>query len=524
MRRAALAVVVSGVVLGGSAGPAAAGDRGTKTVSYEGYEITVPSTWPVVRLDHEPARCVRYDQNAVYLGNPGPEQVCPPRLVGRTATVSISASPQFQRSTVIAEPALPGLAGGRQVGQLPALHGAVMLNSPAHLLRVAMRQASNALITATYGSDPGLVTRLLATLHRVPAAVTPAAAVRTVAVRAVRLVPHRDVLRSDQFVITVPPATAGLPPARPAAAPSALPTPRPAWPVATGGAPAAAGGVPPGASGASGVPGATRVPGVSGVPGAPIGPGMPTAPPVTPTAPVVKPKLPPRHQAGLLGFDTCTAPSLRAMRSWRAKYAVAGIYIGGSNMACDYGNLSAGWVRATTSMGWGLLPTYVGPQAPCYGLGDMINGRHAAAQGQAAGRDAAKDAASFGLPAGSPVYYDMEAYNETNRGCVTAVLRFLSAWTRALNTRGYVSGVYSSADSGVLDLQSAAKRATMTEPQAIWFALWDNKASLTGTSVLGARPWAPSQRVKQFAGPRTQKVGGVSLNIDSDLVGGPVAR
>lgn len=193
-------------------------------------------------------------------------------------------------------------------------------------------------------------------------------------------------------------------------------------------------------------------------------------------------------------------------------------------MACDYGNLSASWVRATTAMGWGLLPVYVGLQAPCYGYGDMINGRSAVAQGNAAATNAAKDAAAFGLPAGSPVYYDMEAYNEANRGCVSAVLKFLGAWTKTLNQHHYLSGVYSSEDSGVQDLRTASVSGAVTAPQAIWFALWDNDRNLTGAPVLGPRPWSISDRVKQYAGGHNQKIGGITLNIDSDWVGGPVAR
>jgi hypothetical protein len=543
MRRAALAVVVSVVVLAGPAGSASAGDQPTKTVSYEGYEITVPASWPVVRLDNEPARCVRYDMNAVYLGSPGPDQLCPPGLVGRTATVSIAAVPQFQRAAVIAEPALPGMTGGEQVSQVPALNAAVMLDQSAHQLRVAMRTAGQVLITATYGSDPAQVTRVLATLRHVTqqsrrvtssrattgpsvdarAARDRAAVPGTVAaVRAAAAV-HGPAAAVRAAAVRGPAAVrAAAASVRGAATPPAVRTTRP---------------VPPRRSGhwTEAATAAARMLTDTDVLSDADGKIVITIPPATtpppagqpspePSPTVGKPKPAPRPPAALPGFDTCTAPSLRAMRAWRAKYAVAGVYIGGSNMACDYGNLSPGWVRTVTSMGWGLLPTYVGPQAPCYGAGDMINAKHAAVEGQAAGRDAAEDATDFGLPVGSPVYYDMEAYNESERGCVTAVLRFLSAWTRTLNGLGYMSGVYSSADSGILDLQSAAKDTTMTEPQAIWFALWDGKASLTGAQVLGARPWTVSRRVKQFAGSHLQKVGGVSLNIDSDLVGGLVAR
>ena len=51
-----------------------------------------------------------------------------------------------------------------------------------------------------------------------------------------------------------------------------------------------------------------------------------------------------------------------------ASYAAVGVYIGGVNSACAYGNLSAGWITsASPAMGWGMLPTYVGPQAPVLG-------------------------------------------------------------------------------------------------------------------------------------------------------------
>ena len=60
-----------------------------KTVEYGGYAISVPATWPVYLLSKDPEQCVRYDVNAVYLGTPGPNQNCPPHLVGRADTVSI---------------------------------------------------------------------------------------------------------------------------------------------------------------------------------------------------------------------------------------------------------------------------------------------------------------------------------------------------------------------------------------------------------------------------------------------------
>jgi hypothetical protein len=91
---------------------------------------------------------------------------------------------------------------------------------------------------------------------------------------------------------------------------------------------------------------------------------------------------------------------------------------------------------------------------------------------------------------------------------------------------GYISGVYSSAGSGVIDLQDTTSVGghPPAEPQAIWFALWDNAVNLTGSPYMSSAVWPAAARAKQFAGPRVVKIGGFSLNIDSDLVNSPVAR
>jgi hypothetical protein len=109
---------------------------------------------------------------------------------------------------------------------------------------------------------------------------------------------------------------------------------------------------------------------------------------------------------------------------------------------------------------------------------------------------------------------------------VTAVLTFLDAWDRQLQVSGYVSGVYSSAASGMVDLQttSSIDGHQLAEPQAIWFALWDNAVNLTGSPYLTPAVWPASARSKQYAGPQVVTVGGISLNVDSDLVDGPVAQ
>jgi len=234
----------------------------------------------------------------------------------------------------------------------------------------------------------------------------------------------------------------------------------------------------------------------------------------------------PSPASSLTGFDTCTAPSLQAMKAWRPNYAAVAIYIGGPEMGCGYGNLSKGWVSSTEGMGWSLMPIYVGPQATCNSFSDEIVPGQAAAEGTQSATQAVADAASFGLGKGSPIYYDMEGYDEADSSCVTGVLTFLDAWDRQLVASGYVSGVYSSAASGVTDLQTTTTIAghPLAEPQAIWIALWDNVLNVTGSPYVTSAVWPTSARSKQYAGPHEVSIGGYSVNIDSDLVDGPVAR
>jgi hypothetical protein len=235
---------------------------------------------------------------------------------------------------------------------------------------------------------------------------------------------------------------------------------------------------------------------------------------------IVQPPPPPFHPVG--GFDTCTAPSLATMAAWHSDYSDAGVYIGGVNSACAYGNLSASWVRTVTGTGWGLLPTYVGPQAPCWGgSGVLIDPGSAAAEGTVAAADAISDARASDIGAGSPIYYDMEAYVGAT-SCTNAVLQFLGAWDRQVAAAGYVTGAYSSQDSGISDMQMAAAEhiAGFTPPDAIWIALWDNKATLSDGNLV----WPLSDRAKQYAGNVTETVDGITLDIDKDIVGGPVAH
>jgi hypothetical protein len=212
------------------------------------------------------------------------------------------------------------------------------------------------------------------------------------------------------------------------------------------------------------------------------------------------------------GFDTCAAPSAATMKNWLASpYRSVGVYIGGVNRACGQANLTAAWIRAIQAEGWHYFPLYVGLQAPCVaGFGDAtISTASAAAQGTAAAADAVNQAAGLGIPAGTPLIFDMEAYSG---GCGTAVTTFLSAWDRELHAKGYTAGVYESF-SNIGDLTKASGQ--MTEPDVIHYADWDGHAT-TSSSYMPAAMWTSHQRIHQYQGGHNETWGGATVNIDND--------
>jgi hypothetical protein len=224
------------------------------------------------------------------------------------------------------------------------------------------------------------------------------------------------------------------------------------------------------------------------------------------------------------GFDTCSAPSLSTMSSWLASpYRAVGIYLGGSNRACPDGNLSASWTASVVASGWSLLPLYVGLQAPCVsqpGLA-LIDPANAASQGTAAADDAVARAGVFAIAPGNPIYFDMEGYNTNNPSCTQAVQAFLAAWVTRLRSKGFLAGVYGSAASTIRDLIPSAGNPA-TGPDAVWIANWNGKTTVFGDPYVADTYWPNHQRIHQYSGGHREAYGGVTINIDSNVVDGPV--
>lgn len=227
-------------------------------------------------------------------------------------------------------------------------------------------------------------------------------------------------------------------------------------------------------------------------------------------------------------FDACQAPDQETMDVWleRSPFWGVGVYTSGTNRFCSVQeNLSAEWVETQASQGWVLLPLHVGLQASCTKTDrwekidpDPADSYAAArAQGRAEAREAVAAARSYGIGAGSTLWYDLEHFDITRTDCRESALALVTAWTRALHDDGYRSGFYSSASSGIRMLeQERLAPSGHTLPDQIWIAEWNGRAT-TRSSYVGEDGWT-QDRVHQYRGNHEATYGGVSLHIDSNFM------
>jgi hypothetical protein len=146
---------------GAAAGQAAAAVSATltgapahlKVVRYLGYSFRVPRSWPIIDNRRQSRGCVRFDQHAVYLGAVSGDEFCPSWLLGTTESILI------QPGRVTTRPASAENPVARQI--------------TAHAPRIS--------VTATFGKDPTVIYRILASAKlpapviTVPGAQLPAA-------------------------------------------------------------------------------------------------------------------------------------------------------------------------------------------------------------------------------------------------------------------------------------------------------------------------------------------------------------
>jgi hypothetical protein len=235
------------------------------------------------------------------------------------------------------------------------------------------------------------------------------------------------------------------------------------------------------------------------------------------------------------GFDGCFVDGggapLAGMQAWMnaSPYRARNLYLGGAGGApCT--PLTKTYIQQLAQQGWVFIPTWVGPQAPCFVGGKAkMSGDPALAyqQGVIEAHLALDRAAALGLTgpdgAGTALYYDLENY-PNNTACREAAKAFISGWSAAVRAAGSLAGVYGSpCTSHIDDLAGIAH-----VPDAVWLAYWtyggyDASASVFGVPCLNDSLWSQGQRVRQYAGGHNEAWGGVTLNIDSNVLGGPAA-
>lgn len=147
------------------------------------------------------------------------------------------------------------------------------------------------------------------------------------------------------------------------------------------------------------------------------------------------------------GFHTCEIPVAHPdmLTLWNSSpFFDVGPYIGGISRSCANKNLTSTWVSNVQGMGWGLIPLWVGPQAPCTSFKHVFGSTPTQAQQDGTNEANSAITAAQALGIASVIYYDLENYNSSNSSCAAAVNAFLSGWKSQLNSNGYVDGVYGS--------------------------------------------------------------------------------
>jgi photosystem II stability/assembly factor-like uncharacterized protein len=228
------------------------------------------------------------------------------------------------------------------------------------------------------------------------------------------------------------------------------------------------------------------------------------------------------------GFDMCEIANAGQLQTWRnsSPYVSVNLYIGGVMRTCANSGLSSSFLTQLTQQGWTFIPTWVGPQGGgntcCIAVISNDTGA-AYNQGVNEANAAADTVANLGLGS-TVIYYDLENYNTNNTTYRNAVKSFISGWVGQVRARGHKAGVYAAGCGSMpVDFTSIPN-----VPDAVWLAHWiyssyNSGASVFGVACLGDGYWSNHERLRQYTGGHNENWGGVTLNIDSNVIDGPVA-
>jgi hypothetical protein len=174
------------------------------------------------------------------------------------------------------------------------------------------------------------------------------------------------------------------------------------------------------------------------------------------------------------------------------------------------------------NQGWKVLPLWVGPQSACWGGGGSTFSNTpstAYSQGRNEEASAYTTLVSWGWNmSGTPIAYDLEAYNTGNSSCVAAAKNFIGGWDYQAHVGvAQKAGVYGS--SCASDLLAYASSSTV--PDFIDGADWNGNKSTGDLACIPSTDWVHSQRVKQYTGGHNETWNGYTVNVDDDCFNAP---
>ena len=235
-------------------------------------------------------------------------------------------------------------------------------------------------------------------------------------------------------------------------------------------------------------------------------------------------------------FDTCDAPSQRAMNrvAPRSKYAGIGIYVAGMNRACSsQPNLTRRWVRAQSSRRaggccrwWSAARPPARRRATTAASGSRPTRRATTpgrrAQGTAAARSRrAGRRARLGIGRGSVLWFDLEHFDLGNRRCRASAMAFTSAWTAPAAPAEATAPASTPAPPRASGWSTPRGRRRSRKLDGPGLHL-DGRVEPRGHPALGVhlarRGWWPHRRVHQYRGGHIERHGGVALAVDSNVL------
>jgi len=172
-------------------------------------------------------------------------------------------------------------------------------------------------------------------------------------------------------------------------------------------------------------------------------------------------------------------------------------------------------------MGWKFISTWVGLQASCSGYGHRISYNNAYNDGVKEANLAISKLKELDLlkningNGGGLVYYDLEQFDGRKEACLNSSLEFIKGWSNTLRANNIKSGLYTSG-STLQYMTSISKYIdSLWVAHALLPAQYRTDISINSKYV--SNIWI-DDKIRQYALDHNENWGGVTLNIDSNVI------